>query len=181
MVLLRHSLSAIPRQTPSPSASRTTTQSLYPMPPAAHESAPYFQRCGRTAAGGGGGNAGHNRDPSGPRREVLGPGLSCRVSRPLPPITRNQPTIRTLCCNCTIQAGYSQRRPHISGNPGLETGFPENSREKRPKQAGREGPGPGNRRPLRARNGCFGRERGMRSFMMEKRDQGGRRRGEVLR
>ena len=88
---------------------------------------------------------------------------------PLPPITRNQPRVPNLRCNCTIQAGYSQRKPRISGNPGQETGFPENSREKGPKQAGPEGPEQGNRSPIRARMGVFAWKRGMRHPRIEKR------------
>jgi len=48
-------MGSIPRQTPSASVPRTTPRSPYPMPPAAHESAPPFQKYGRTAAGGEGG------------------------------------------------------------------------------------------------------------------------------
>jgi len=40
-----------PQQTLSPSAPRTTPRSPYPMPAAAHESAPNPARLGRTAAG----------------------------------------------------------------------------------------------------------------------------------
>ena len=46
-----------PRQTPPPSAPRTTPRSPYPILPAAHESAPHPARHGRTAAGGRAGGA----------------------------------------------------------------------------------------------------------------------------
>ena len=90
----------------------------------------------------------------------------------LPPITRNLPRVPNLRYNCTVQAGYSHRKPCRSGNPGQETGFLENSREKGQKQAGPEGHGPGNRSPRRARMGYFTRKRGMRPIRIKKREPG---------